>query len=162
MYIVCTMHSSLCMHSTVSCITCMHFQCFKEKHCTLIVFHNRIFPKNWGAKCITGPPIRSLGGHGPLAPPRGGPHDVNMTVHEYSYLLLQYSYTLHEYQTLIYKLEYLWSRGCNELRRAKRWKQRRRPRRDVLPKKTQREGDVEREDEERDAEREREKSQRET
>ena len=72
MHIVCTMHSSLCMHSTVTCITCMHFQCFKEKHCTLIVFHNRIFPKNWGGGQMHywPPPIRSWGGGmAPLAPP---------------------------------------------------------------------------------------------
>ena len=81
MHIVCTMHRSLCMHATVTCITCMHFQCFKEKHCTLIVFHNRIFLKNWGggAKCITGPPPQSVLGGGawpPCPPPRGGPHAV--------------------------------------------------------------------------------------
>ena len=70
MHIVCTMHSSLCMHSTVSCITCMHFQCVKEKHCTLIVFHNKIFPKNWGGgpNALLAPPIRSLGGGGPWPP----------------------------------------------------------------------------------------------
>ena len=71
--LVCTMHSSLCMHSTVSCITCMHFQCFKEKHCTLIVFHNKIFTKNGGGGQMHyfPPPIRFLGGggHGPPAPP---------------------------------------------------------------------------------------------
>ena len=33
------------------------------------------FHKNWGAKCIIGPPFHSLGGHGPPGPPpRGGPH----------------------------------------------------------------------------------------
>ena len=70
MHIVCTLHSSLCMHSTVSCITCMHFECFKEKHCTLIVFHNRIFPKNWGGQMHYWPPNPFLGGGGmaPLAP----------------------------------------------------------------------------------------------
>ena len=72
MHIVCTMHSSLFMHSTVSCITCMHFQCFKEKHCTLIVFHNKIFPKNWGGQMHYWPPPQSVlwgGGHGPPDPP---------------------------------------------------------------------------------------------
>ena len=55
----------------------MHFLCFKEKHCTLIVFHNRIFPKNWGGGPIAllAPPIRSLGGggHGPPGPPVADP-----------------------------------------------------------------------------------------
>ena len=73
MHIVCTIHSRLCMHSTVSCITYMHFQCFKEKHFTLIVFHNRIFPKNWGGgQMHYCPPNPFFGGGGvmaPLAPP---------------------------------------------------------------------------------------------
>ena len=80
MHIICTMLSSLCIHSTVSCITCMHFQCFKEKHCTLIVFHNRIFPKQLGGgQMHFWPPPQSVlggGGHGPPAPPPcGGPHE---------------------------------------------------------------------------------------
>ena len=77
MHIICTMLSSLCMHSTVSCITCMHFQCFKEKHCTLIVFHNRIFPKNGGGpNALLAPPNPFFGGGGamaPLAPPVADP-----------------------------------------------------------------------------------------
>ena len=76
MHIVCTMHNSLCMHSTVSCITCMHFQCFKEKYCTLIVFHNRIFPKNWGGGQMHywPPPNPFFGGAmAPLAPPVADP-----------------------------------------------------------------------------------------
>ena len=84
MHIVCTMHNSLCMHSTVSCITCMHFQCFKEKHCTLIVFHNRIFPKIGGDALLA--PNTFLGGHDPLDP-RGGPHGTSTSIYPYrSYL----------------------------------------------------------------------------
>ena len=54
----------------------MHFQCFKGKHCTLIVFHNRIFPKNGGgANVLLAPPNPFLGGGAmaPLAPPVADP-----------------------------------------------------------------------------------------
>ena len=73
--IICTSIYAYSMHNAYS--LCMHFQCFKEKHCTLIVFHNRIFPKigGGGPNALLAPPQPVLwGGHGPPGPPRGGPH----------------------------------------------------------------------------------------
>ena len=48
---------------------------FQRKTLYINCVHNRIFPKIWGAKCITAPPPRvKSGGPWPPGPPCGGPH----------------------------------------------------------------------------------------
>ena len=74
-FVLVSMHKDAQCLVVYACIPLFHalhacISCFKEKHCTLIVFHNRIFPKNWGggAKCITAPPPNPFLGGGAWPP----------------------------------------------------------------------------------------------
>ena len=56
------------------------FHCFFQRKTIYInCVHNRIFPKMGRGDALLPPPIRSGGGHGPLAPHRGGPHAIGVS-----------------------------------------------------------------------------------